>query len=146
MKVYNRVKVSVASTGTGDLYLGDPFDGFQSFADGGVPGGALVSYVLEDGPVWEIGRATYDAVNVRIIGRTVLQSSSEGDPIDATATASILLAPNAADYAGLPDPSAPAWPGPQALCVDGGFYLYEKGRIIRTLTQAEIDALLQSGS
>ncbi|WP_380925499.1 hypothetical protein [Sphingomonas leidyi] len=146
MKVYNRVKVGVSSTGTGNLYLAEPFDGFQSFSDGGVAGGAVVSYVLEDGPSWEVGRGTYDAINGRLTGRTVLQSSNEGDPIDASAMASVLLAPNAADYAGLPDPSAPAWPGTQVLCIDSGIYYYEKGRIIRELTQPEIDALFQSGA
>lgn len=101
MKTYNRVKVSLGSTGTGSLYLGEPFDGAQSFADAGVPGGSTVSYVIEDGDNWEVGTGVYDAANVRLTGRTPHQSSDEGDPIDASATAILFLAPNASDYAAI---------------------------------------------
>lgn len=144
MRTYNRVKVRAARRGNGDLDLGDPYFGFQTFAAAGVPDGGTVSYVLEDDGAWVTGVGVFDLAHNRLVSRTVEDSSGGSDLIALSVAANVLLTPNAADYAGLPDPRCPAWPGPRTLCIDNRFYLYEMGRIIRELDQAEIDALLQS--
>ncbi|TNC10839.1 hypothetical protein FF100_22065 [Methylobacterium terricola] len=97
-KIANRVKQTLASApGAGVLVLGAASAGFQTFAEGGFLNGDSLSYVLEDGSDWEIGTGTYSTSGPSI-ARTVIQSSNNGQLINASASAvvySTLLAQNA---------------------------------------------------
>lgn len=89
--IFNRVKVSTTTTGTGTITLGSPFVGYQSFSDGGATNGDTVRYVIEDGDNWEIGEGTYSTTGPTIT-RTVLDSSNAGSAISLTGSARVFSA------------------------------------------------------
>lgn len=100
---YDRVRVTVASApGTGDIALGSAVNGFQSFSGANVTDGAVVSYVIEDGPSWELGHGTYHASGTTLTRTTILRSSAgNAQPINASAGASVYLDVLAEDLANL---------------------------------------------
>lgn len=105
MTLYNRVRMTIASTGVGSpLTLGsaisDPVKGgFQSFDEAGVPDGGPVDYTIEDGVAWEIADGVYTAAGTTVT-RVVRESSNGGAPIDLTANAEIFLTPSAKSLIG----------------------------------------------
>ena len=94
-KLFNRVKVSTSTTGTGTITLGAAVTGYQTFASGGVANGNIVSYVIEDsnGNV-EFGTGTYTSTGTTL-SRTVTQSVISGtwgtSLITLSGTASVFI-------------------------------------------------------
>lgn len=83
-KVFDRVKESTTTTGTGNVSLGGPISGFRSFASVlSVGDKTFYSFVAEDGS-WETGIGTYQGSN--ILERTsVLESSNAGSKVNFAA-------------------------------------------------------------
>ena len=100
MASWDRVKVSTATTGTGTLTLGSAQLGFRSFADAGVPNGATVSYAIEDGTAWEVGRGTY-ATSGTTLTRVVSTSSNANAALSLTGNAKVFVTLASADVADL---------------------------------------------
>jgi hypothetical protein len=87
----NRVKMSTSTIGTGTIDLDAAETGYQSFADGGITNGQVVSYAIEDGAAWEIGTGTYTTGTPDTLSRTVSESSNSGSPINLTGNAVVFI-------------------------------------------------------
>jgi hypothetical protein len=88
--LFNRVKVSTATTGTGTITLGAAQSTFLTFANGGVANGNQVSYLIEDGSNWEIGTGTYTSSGTTL-SRTVIKSSNSDAAVSLSGTATVSL-------------------------------------------------------
>ena len=86
----NRAKVITATTGTGTITLGSAVSGFQDFTAAGVPNGATVSYVIEEGTAWEVGTGTYSTTGPTLT-RTPNESSNAGSAINLAGAAQVFL-------------------------------------------------------
>lgn len=93
----NRVKVSTSTTGTGSITLGSAEDGYQSFADGGIVNGDSVSYVIEDGDNWEIGKGNYSSTGPTLNRTTISESSNAGSAISLSGNAKVFITVHAED-------------------------------------------------
>lgn len=98
LTLYDRVKMTTSTTGTGTITLGSTVTGFRSFAGAGVPDGASVSYAIEDGSAWEIGVGKYTSTGTTIT-RSVLASSNSNNPITLTGAAYIYITGLSTDLA-----------------------------------------------
>ena len=93
----NRVKVAVATTGTGTVTLGAAASGFRTFAGAGVANGSTVRYVIEEGVTWEIGTGVYTAAGTTMT--RVLTESSSGALIALAGAATLWIDAVAQDIA-----------------------------------------------
>lgn len=78
-KLYNRAKVSTSTTGTGTVTLGnETSDAFCTFAEAGVQNSDVVTYLIEKGDDFELGRGTYTSSGTALSRDTVLLSKIAG--------------------------------------------------------------------
>lgn len=87
--VFNRARMTTATTGTGTITLGSPVSGYQSFANANVTNGTVVHYTIEDGTAWEIGTGTYTTTGTTL-SRTLVQSST-GSLLNLTGNAQVFI-------------------------------------------------------
>lgn len=104
-KLYNRAKMTTATTGTGTLTLGSAVTGFLSFADAGATDGDVISYVIADGASWEVGYGTYTSSGTTL-SRTVRKSSNSNSAISLSGSATVAITPHAEDLVGIVSRSA----------------------------------------
>lgn len=95
-KLFNRARMTIASTGTGTLTLGSAVSGYQTFASAGVANGDVVSYAIEDGVNWEIGTGTYSTTGTTL-SRSPSASSAAGAAITVTTNAQVYITALTAD-------------------------------------------------
>lgn len=88
--LFNRAKMTTATTGTGTVTLGSAVDGYQTFAAAGVSDSDVVRYVIEDGDNWEIGEGTYTASGTTL-SRSVLESSNADSAINLSGDAEVFI-------------------------------------------------------
>lgn len=96
-KLFNRAKMTTATTGTGTVTLGSAASGFQTFAAAGVSNGDVVQYVIEEGANFEIGTGTYSTSGTSLT-RTVTESSNSDAAISLSGNATVSITAVADDY------------------------------------------------
>lgn len=95
--LYNIARMSTPTTGTGTITLGSAAPGFLSFAAAGVPDGALVSYVIEDGVDREVGTGVYTASGTSLT-RNVTKSTNGDAAINLSGNAHVAITMRAEDF------------------------------------------------
>jgi hypothetical protein len=97
VKLLNRAKMSISSTGTGPITLAAAVVNFQTFAQAGAMDGNVVRYGIEDGADWEVGTAVMSS-SATVMARTVNESSNGGNALNLTSDAVVFGTLSAADF------------------------------------------------
>lgn len=90
VKLVNRAKMTTSTSGTSTLTLTGASDGYQTFAAAGLSDGDVVSYALEDGSNWELGRGVV-GTSATTLTRGVLESSNSGSAINLSGGAEVFV-------------------------------------------------------
>ena len=77
-EIFNRTRMTTATTGTGTITLGSAVSRFATFAEVGVSDGDVVPYTIEDGDDYENGLGTYTASGTTLSRDTVRDSKISG--------------------------------------------------------------------
>lgn len=88
MALYNLVKVSTSTVGTGTVTLGAAILGYLSPSQAGVPTGSVVSYGIVDGNNREVGTGTYTSAT-NTLTRNVINSTNSNNAISLTGSAQV---------------------------------------------------------
>lgn len=115
-KLANRAKMTISSTGTGNITLASAVAGYQSFLDAGVSDGDQIRYIIEDnsGADWEIGTAAVSN-NSTVLVRTVEESSAANNAaLNLTSSAKVFIGVTAKDL----DNAAPIFTATPPLELD----------------------------
>lgn len=98
-KLYNLVRVQVASTGTGTLTLYDALPGYLTFAQAGASSGETVSYGIIDGNKSETGTGTYTVSGSTVtLTRNVTKSTNSNNAINVESGAIVYSTARAEDF------------------------------------------------
>ena len=115
-RLFNRAKMTISSTGTGNITLASATSGNQTFLDAGVSDGDVIRYIAEDASnAWEIGTAVVSS-NSTVLARTVEESSNSDNALNLTSAAKVFIGVTAKDL----DNAAPIFTAtpPAALKLD----------------------------
>lgn len=96
-KLFNRAKMTTATTGASTITLGTAAIGYQTFAAAGISNGDVIQYSISDGNNFEIGTGTYTASGTTLT-RTVSESSNSGSAINLSGNAFVACAAIAVDF------------------------------------------------
>ena len=96
-KFANRAKMSISSTGTGNVQLNAAEVGYQTFAQAGIVDSDQVRYIIEDGVAWEIGIGLMSS-SATVMARTVEESSNSNNALNLTSSAKVLIGVTADDF------------------------------------------------
>ena len=99
MSLYNLVKVSTTTIGTGAINLGSAVSGFLSFADAGVADGAPVVYSIREGSNSEVGRGHYTSAGATLSRDTIYSSTNSGSEIILAGSAEVVITAAAENFA-----------------------------------------------
>lgn len=97
-KLFNRAKMTTATTGSGTITLGSAVTGFQTFADAGVANNDVIQYVIEEGSNFEIGTGTYTASGTTLTRTPSESSESDDSAITLSGQAKVSIVAIHADY------------------------------------------------
>jgi hypothetical protein len=89
-KLFNRAKMTTATTGSGTVTLGSASNGFQTFAAAGVSNGDVVQYVIEEGANFEIGVGSYSSTGTSLT-RSPTESSNSNNAITLAGQATVSI-------------------------------------------------------
>lgn len=89
-KLFNRAKMTTATTGSGTVTLGSASNGFQTFAAAGVSNGDVVQYVIEEGANFEIGTGSYSSSGTSLT-RSPTESSNSNNAITLAGQATVSI-------------------------------------------------------
>lgn len=95
-KFANRAKMSISSTGTGNVTLNAAEVGYQTFAQAGIVDSDSIRYIIEDGVAWEIGTGLMSS-SATVMARTVEESSNSNNALNLTSSAKVLIGVTADD-------------------------------------------------
>lgn len=93
-KLFNRVGMTTATTGTGTITLGSAITSpkkYQSFATAGVANNDVVEYLIEDGVEFELGLGTYTSSGTTLSRDTVRASSNGGSKVNLSGSALVYI-------------------------------------------------------
>ena len=96
-KLANRAKMSISSTGMGNVTLNAAEVGYQTFAQAGIVDSDSIRYIIEDGTAWEIGTGLMSS-SATVMARTVEESSNSNNALNLTSSAKVLIGVTADDF------------------------------------------------
>ena len=99
VRLYNRAKMTTATTGTGTITLGSASTAYQSFAAAGVSDGQTVRYLIEDSNNWEFGSGVYTSSGTTL-SRSPLESTNSDAAINLSGSATVAIVAGAEDLRG----------------------------------------------